>query len=867
MLSSDDDWFRPVDVCAAPDGSLMVADWYDGGVGGHAFRDQTTGRIYRIANKGGNHDAVRFDFTKPEGIAAALMSPNIAARDVAARWMIERGPTSDEAQQSANQVSQMKPLERAMARMLWLSTLTKDTRILDSIRNELKSRGATARNMPAPVREQLCRMLGRDNSRLGATPADGRFPPTRGELEYASLAGMTEDPDESVRREIILSLRDVPTSIAGETLKKLAKNWDGRDRWYLEALGLALRHREPEFIKSLFEGSLYGDPIADEASRNSKVALPPYFPTDRNEAYLKPGDELPPANALSKTLGLMWELHRVESLPLLAKLMPSLHAPELQQAADDIIAFIDDPSGAPIVADMIAQLNDNARKTRAMGSLARKLEGPWRGAAQNDDVVQLIQSSLGKNELRNSAITLAAATGDARYTEPLTKLIDDANAASEIRVAALEGLARLNRERATEISIAQIGAARTSQKNSPLAEAAVRVMALMGAPSEKLGELTTADNLPLPLRREALRGLLQRRDAIEQVLAMARENKIPSDLRLEAATLLRAHPDRGVRDQALELFPIKSKDGKPLPSTGELMRRNGDAEKGKQVFFAADRESGAGKTACASCHRVQGQGQWIGPDLSTIGTKYGKAELLNSILNPSAAISYTFRSQVVATNDGRVVTGLPVEETPQSLVLKTAEGERITVDKNAIDERRDSDISLMPEGLIENLSEDELVDLLAYLSTLTKPVSVVGDVHVVGPLSASDQAGDLAKPARPDQPLDDHGTKREWQRVAANAEGVLKMQPAGDGGMMLHVPVRSPAAQKARLVIDSDGVDAVWLGGKLVSGRKGVRDVELELPAGDADLNIRVWAKGNQGVVLTFVSDQPVSFESSPVKP
>ena len=52
FLGSDDPWFRPVDACAAPDGSVFVADWYDAGVGGHAFSDQTTGRIYRVAPKG-----------------------------------------------------------------------------------------------------------------------------------------------------------------------------------------------------------------------------------------------------------------------------------------------------------------------------------------------------------------------------------------------------------------------------------------------------------------------------------------------------------------------------------------------------------------------------------------------------------------------------------------------------------------------------------------------------------------------------------------------------------------------------------------------------------------------------------------------
>ena len=52
FLGSDDPWFRPVDACSAPDGSVFVADWYDAGVGGHAFSDQTTGRIYRVAPKG-----------------------------------------------------------------------------------------------------------------------------------------------------------------------------------------------------------------------------------------------------------------------------------------------------------------------------------------------------------------------------------------------------------------------------------------------------------------------------------------------------------------------------------------------------------------------------------------------------------------------------------------------------------------------------------------------------------------------------------------------------------------------------------------------------------------------------------------------
>src|SRR5262249_15411565 len=118
--------------------------------------------------------------------------------------------------------------------------------------------------------------------------------------------------------------------------------------------------------------------------------------------------------------------------------------------------------------------------------------------------------------------------------------------------------------------------------------------------------------------------------------------------------------------------------------------------------------------------------QWVGPDLSTIGTKYRKDELLRSILSPSAAIGYNFRSVVVATTSGQAITGLPVEETPDRLVLKTAEGKRIVVRPSEVEARQVSEISLMPEGLAETLTEQELVDLLAFLATLKQPVSIVG---------------------------------------------------------------------------------------------------------------------------------------------
>ncbi len=118
FLASDDPWFRPVDACAAPDGSVFVADWYDAGVGGHAFSDQTTGRIFRVAPKGHKSQKVKVDFGTVDGLIAALKSPNVATQDAARRGLIARGKGSRARYLGGRLPSQAvhgKPLQRARA--------------------------------------------------------------------------------------------------------------------------------------------------------------------------------------------------------------------------------------------------------------------------------------------------------------------------------------------------------------------------------------------------------------------------------------------------------------------------------------------------------------------------------------------------------------------------------------------------------------------------------------------------------------------------------------------------------------------------------------------------------------------------------
>ena len=882
FLGSDDPWFRPVDACAAPDGSVFVADWYDAGVGGHAFSDQTTGRIYRVAPKGHKTANPKADFGTTDGLIAALKSPNIATIDAARRGLMNRvamepgrrpgleQPTGgQDVLISLSILARQPDTEINRARALWTINGI-------AIRN-----GGSAKllelvlKMPDPrFRELVVRMFGRDcreNGRVEYMNPEAKKPPAAlNHLE--ALTRMADDPDAGVRRELILAFRNLPTSTVGDSLRKLAASWDGQDRWYLEALGLALEKREPEFISSLFDGTLYGDLDLNNAGRNDKVALPPYFPVDRNEAYIPVGTPDLPATALSKSIGLAWRLHRREVFPLLERIAPHLKTPELQQAADDILERMTDPETAELVASLAMSAKDPAARRALSTILARRLATVWKVAHDRPRVVQLIAQTLKDPETRLEGIALASATGEDQYRSILEGFARDSKLSEETRVAAIDAVG-LFHSAPNPVLDQMLASVKGKPSSTPLAEAALRGIARYPNARERLTSIMTAREYPLGVRREALRAIAQLRDGANQIIKLASAGSLTDDLKTEATTLLYASPERRIREEAAKVLPLpKIAGGHALPSIGELIRREGDAGRGRAVFFRT------GSNACGTCHRVQGQGQWIGPDLSTIGGKYGRDELIRSILNPSAAIGYNFRSLVLALTDGRVITGLPVEETADRLVLKTANGERITVATSSIEERRTSDVSLMPEGLAQSMTDRELVDLLVYLTTLKQPVSIVGQYHVVGPLSESGDALRINPASAVDleASLDDgRGHKVSWRRLNANAEGLIDVSALASsdakGGLPFYAftPIVSSTGQKARLVLDTPAEVAVWLNGKPVplsgSREKGEpRSAAVELSQGPGALLIRLTpdatARGPASLVTTIVADQPVGF-------
>jgi putative heme-binding domain-containing protein len=163
-----------------------------------------------------------------------------------------------------------------------------------------------------------------------------------------------------------------------------------------------------------------------------------------------------------------------------------------------------------------------------------------------------------------------------------------------------------------------------------------------------------------------------------------------------------------IRERAAKVLPMPA--ARRTPTAFELdLNYDGKAADGRKVF-----ETDA---ACASCHSLGGK-KTLGPDLSRIGAKYGKQAMLDSIVNPSDAIGPEYISTSLTLKNGSQVAGLISEETPDRIVVQTGADQQQRLKPSEVASRQQVRVSPMPEGLLNNLSLQQIADLLEFLSTL-----------------------------------------------------------------------------------------------------------------------------------------------------
>jgi putative heme-binding domain-containing protein len=219
--------------------------------------------------------------------------------------------------------------------------------------------------------------------------------------------------------------------------------------------------------------------------------------------------------------------------------------------------------------------------------------------------------------------------------------------------------------------------------------------------------------LPVSIRSAAVTALARNAPGQKRLLAIVERGELPADVQFAAANGLLSSADESIRTAAAKRLSLPAAaGGEPLPPVADLVKRRGDTARGKELF--------AGAGTCAKCHKVNGEGKEVGPDLSEIGSKLSKEAMYISILDPSAGVSVNYETWAVQNQDGTTLSGVLVSQTDEAVELKTAEAITHKLPRASLENLKKLPTSLMPADLQKQLKAKDLVDIVEYLTTLKK---------------------------------------------------------------------------------------------------------------------------------------------------
>jgi putative membrane-bound dehydrogenase-like protein len=645
ILTSSDSWYRASDCAIAPDGSLVVSDWYDSGVGGHAMGDhepgKIMGRLYRVsATGGGKLNVPPVELSSATGAVNALQSPNRATRYMAWTALSSMGtraiPELEKLGQDAN--------PRLRARALGILSQIKGNEVR-ALTTGLSDRDENVRIFAI----RLCSVLEKTRG-LDTTPLENN----------EALVGKLLKDTPAVRRQIAIALSGA---------KDIAKLWtalalqhDGKDRWYLEALGIGALGNEDACFDAWL--TAVGDKWNSPAGRD-----------------------------------IVWRMRATKASGYLAKLLQDTSVkPEEQQRYLRSFDFI------PASDARTAALVEVATAGKAADSIAREALSRLKGSKE-PTVVK----------------ALASALESAKGTPQFIELVRDFAAEGQGRALLETGL-KFSRDPLAADAVKLIFADRDGEKlisealAGPQGGAVVDLLAASGssrAITRRMGLLVNPDE-KLETRKTAVQGLARAQAGAEALVKLAKEQKFPEALKLTAASALRSVQYAKLTDDINALFPLPSaQGGKALPPVASLAKLSGDPAKGKAVFARVE-------STCVTCHKIGDVGFDVGPGLSEIGGKLPKEAIFEAILNPNAGLSMGFETQQFMLKDGNAAAGIVRSETKDEILLALPGGATQKLNPKEVTKREKLPTSLMPAGLSAVLSQDDLVNLVEYLASLKK---------------------------------------------------------------------------------------------------------------------------------------------------
>lgn len=363
----------------------------------------------------------------------------------------------------------------------------------------------------------------------------------------------------------------------------------------------------------------------------------------------------------------------------------------------------------PRLAEILAETNDPQLQTDILRGLSAALRGRRTAPMPAGwEKVEERLSTSANGEIRTLTQALSLTFGSQRALAELRRIAADTKSEAGARRAALDALLAVR-----DAQLAPTLLKLVSDPEPRVAEGAIRGLASYDDPAAASTLLARYSALTASTKRDALNTLAGRAGNARQLLAAVASGAVPrTDLTADLVRQLRNHKDEALRKQLTELWGVMKETSPDMQAEVERVKRvywaggstPGDGPRGRVVF----------NKICAQCHTLFDSGGHVGPDI-TGANRSDLDYLLQNILYPNAVVPNEYRATTIETKDDRTITGIVKEQNATAVVIQTA-NELLTVPRGEIKSQSTSDQSLMPEGLIAQLKDGEMRDLLYYLS-------------------------------------------------------------------------------------------------------------------------------------------------------
>lgn len=704
LMANDDGMFRPCEAVQGPDGAIYIADWRNNGSGaGNLWANNQTGRIYRISAATEKQrpalDGSRPEFLtslpklKQDALLALLSSSDSQVRRHVAAELGRRfaaSPKNDRDEWQKIVFSKTLP-DYATCELLgaisgadhdarvqmWLTELSTREGELGRFAAETFFRNATLRTTQPNTATQIARF---------------KFNLETSNLEF--------------KRTAILALSKIG-QLYGQRDTEIAKE-----------------------IENLLVMSLLQDKSGNIVLHDSLVRAIERLgesPVRRVSMHISERGSANKAAALS-----FFEAARTRSAArvldgLLFGDLSHLSADEMTRLVSSYRNYQLDPpiSVAMLVAWLVAN-NDAPAAVQLAGleTVAVCAEaGCEVGDAEALNTLALGLLNSADEQTRLTTIEAIGAAGLNALSPTLAQVLQDVQRSVTERRAIVRTLGRMRSfalpflstrtPPGVELVLDQLVAAANDSKQG---EVRADILALLGSidfvKAEPIAKqwLAGTDSITVAA---AIDVLGTRPNEAKRIGQQFVDKKLDRAYLPRVSAALQRHVEKDSSGEVKALLAAIFKEGLLVDAqqTADLVTKSGNAARGRAIYLDKQR------TQCATCHKLEGVGGQVGPDLTKVWQTHTIPKLIESLLEPSKEIKENFATWTITTKKGQVFNGLKISESKREVVLRDAQGNDVRLLGEDIEEQLQSKRSLMPDGLASQLSLTELVDLLAFLKS------------------------------------------------------------------------------------------------------------------------------------------------------